>query len=177
MVPDSTYAQHPVLFCSWFHDIVCGVYCMGVEQVTTLAANLKEIAADSRTSWDNEFCTTGDKIEIIGRSVVATGGETSSIFRFVRWLKDPTQERPTELDFTAIMLNEKGLWLFADSCDPMPIKDPFITAGTGGMAAKAAMLCGKSPKRAVEIAIMCDNNSGLPVQRITLAQALRSKVS
>jgi len=71
------------------------------------------------------------------------------------------------------VLGESGLFLYSNSCVPMPIRDSYIGIGSGGMAAKAAMLAGADLIMAVEIACKCDKNSGLPVQVITLEQALK----
>lgn len=148
--------------------------------MTTIVATHNEMAADSCTSWEADFCITGDKIEIIHHQIVGCAGHTPDILKFLRWFKNPTPEMPEFGDeddqgFTAVVVNKDGLWLYSNSVDPMPVRDPFIAIGSGGMAAKAAMICGRSPVNAVIVAMACDKNSRGPVQRVTLKQALRRK--
>lgn len=148
--------------------------------MTTIVATHAEMAADSCTSWESDFVITGDKIEIVNRQLVGCAGHTPDIMKFLRWLKNPTPELPEfgngdDEGFTAVVVNKDGLFLYANSVDPMPVREPFIAIGSGGMAAKAAMLCGRSPVSAVEIALRCDKNSRGPIQRVTLKQAMKRK--
>ena len=138
------------------------------------------MAADSCTSWEADFFTSGDKIEIINRQLVGCAGNTPDIAKFLRWFKNPTPEIPefgSEDDegFIAVIVSKDGLFVCANSVDPIPVKDPFVAIGSGGMAAKAAMMCGRSPVSAVEIALRCDKNSRGPIQRVTLKQAMKRK--
>lgn len=148
--------------------------------MTTIVSTHNEMAADSCTSWDSDFVITGDKIEIVNHQLVGCAGHTPDIQKFLRWFKNPVPDVPEFSDeedhgFTAVVVNKDGLWLYANSVDPMPVKEPFIAIGSGAMAAKAAMLCGRTAVKAVEIAIRCDKNSKGPIQRVTLKQALKRK--
>jgi len=148
--------------------------------MTTIVANYREMCADSCTSWDSEFIIAQDKIEIIDRQVVGCAGSTPDITKFTHWLRDPASGVPEFSDdddkgFIALVLNERGLFLYANSVRPMRVTEPFAAIGSGGSAAKAAMLAGKPPRVAVHIATLCDKNSKLPVQRVRLAQALRAR--
>lgn len=150
--------------------------------MTTIIATRKEMVADSRTSWDVDYCTTPGKIEVVRRCVIGCAGDTPAINKFLTWFRKPRSEvepffAGTDGDdsFVALALARNGLFLYADSCVPMRIGDEFMGIGSGGGFAKAAMMAGATSERAVEIACMCDKNSGPPIQRITLAQALRSK--
>ena len=147
--------------------------------MTTIAANRREMAADSCTSWDSEFFLSSDKIQIIGKSIVGVSGHTPSIAKFLQWFRAgkgvdvPEFPEDDEKSFVALELNESGLFVYADACVGQPLVDAFAAIGSGGSAAKAALICGKSPRQAVEIAADCDKNTRPPIQRVTLAQALR----
>jgi hypothetical protein len=140
--------------------------------VTTLACNRREMACDSRTSYgDGEFTVCDDKIERIGDSLIGCAGNVESIFKFLSWFKNQERERPefSESDsFSAIVLNKRGMYWFCNTTYPSKVCEPFFALGSGSMAAKAAMLCGKTPTEAVGIAIKCDKNSGGPVRTFTL---------
>jgi hypothetical protein len=148
--------------------------------MTTIAANLKEMCADSAMSWDAEFMLVEDKLEIIDGEIVGCSGHEPDIQKFLKWFRNQTPETPEFSDddnkgFSALVLNGKGLWCYGNTCSPSRITTPHAALGSGGMAANAAMALGKSPRVAVEIACTLDKNSKLPVQRITLAQAMRRK--
>ena len=140
--------------------------------MTTIACSRTEMASDSRTSFENgEFLTCDDKIERIGECLVGCCGNTDSIFKFLAWFRNQEKERPEFSDgdsFIAVVLNKRGIFYYNDSTYSSRVRDPFFTTGTGGMAAKAAMLCGKTPAEAVAIAIKCDKNSGGPVRNFAL---------
>jgi len=140
--------------------------------MTTIACNREEMACDSRTSFDGgEFLTCDDKVEIIGDELVGACGNTDSIFKFLHWFKDQSKDRPEFTDqdcFSVVVLNPKGIFVYLDSTYAFRVRDPFYACGSGSMAAKAAMLCGKTPAEAVAIAIKCDKNSGGPVRNYAL---------
>lgn len=138
--------------------------------MTTIACSRHEMACDSRSSMDTEFFTCGDKVVRIGECLVGCAGSYSAIFKFLAWFERQTQDRPEFEDgsFTALVLDARGIRLFSDSTYGGWVTDKFIGIGTGGMAAKAAMLCGKSPAEAVAVAIKCDKSSGGPVRSFSL---------
>lgn len=141
--------------------------------MTTIACSRKEMACDSRSSFDSgEYMTCDDKILRIGDSIVGCAGNWGAIFKFMAWFRDQTKDRPDfsdDDDFTAIVLNKKGIYVYDGSTYSSRACDPFFAVGSGSMAARAAMLCGKSPAEAVAIAIKCDKHSGHPVRNYTLA--------
>jgi hypothetical protein len=120
---------------------------------------------------DNEFLTCDDKIERIGGALVGCAGDVSAIFRFLAWYRNPGSERPeftNDDSFTAAVLDNKGIHVYFNSTYPSRVRDSFFAFGSGGMAAKAAMLCGLTPPEAVAIAIKCDKHSGGPVRQFSL---------
>ena len=140
--------------------------------MTTIACSRTEMACDSRSSFDNgEYMTSDDKVERIGDSLVGCSGSWSAIFRFLQWYRNQHTERPDfsdDSDFTAVVLHKSGIWVFDGCAYPSKICDKSFAIGSGSMAARAAMLCGKTPAEAVAIAIKCDKHSGPPVRTFTL---------
>lgn len=57
---------------------------------------------------------------------------------------------------------------FADDIGAWQIPDGLAAIGTGGLAARVAMMCGKSPAEAVAIACALDINSRPPVHTLAL---------
>jgi hypothetical protein len=139
--------------------------------MTTIACNREEMACDSRSSYDGgEFFTCDDKIERIGDSLVGCAGKFSSIFKFLAWFRNQSAERPEmdDEDFTAVVLNRKGIWIYDGTTYPSRVAQTSFAIGSGSQGAFAAMLCGKSPSEAVAIAIKCDKHSGGPVRQFSL---------
>ena len=135
-------------------------------------------APDSRAIYALFSAT---KIKVIGHQIVGCAGLVQDINKFMRWLKDPTSEYPEfsdndEKGFDAILLNKDGIFCYSSSCVGDKVDDPFLAIGSGGRAAKAAMIMGASPRRAVEVASQCDKNTKLPVQRVILAKVLKTKL-
>jgi hypothetical protein len=137
--------------------------------MTTIACNRDEMAADSRTSDSCTYFTTTDKIVRLGDALVGCCGNLDSIAKFLDWYQK-RGDIPDfdDDDFEAIVLKKDGMFLYANSCRERRIKDKYFATGSGGMAALAAMHCGKTPAEAVRVAIRCDKNSGLPVVNFQL---------
>lgn len=150
--------------------------------MTTICANLKEMCADSALSWDIDVMIISGKIEVVNHEIVGCAGHEPHIQRFLRWFRAPTPEWP-EIDnvddddkgFLALVLNDRGLWIYGNSFVPARITEGHAAIGSGALAARAALHHGKSPRVAIETACLYDKNSKLPVERITLKQALRGK--
>lgn len=78
-----------------------------------------------------------------------------------KWVCDPNDEE----SLFAMILKPDGIYLFVQT-DPEPEKsnEPFFAIGSGGKAARVAMMLGKDPKEAVELACLVDDNTGGPVE-------------
>jgi hypothetical protein len=149
--------------------------------MTTIAANRREMCADSCVSWDSSFVLADDKIQAINGQLVGCAGHSPSIDKFIHWMKNPVAEHPDfdaddEKSFDALMLNDKGLWLFSNSCTPARLLNGYFAIGSGGQSATTAMMCGKAPRTEVEMACLVDKNTKGPVHRRTLRQANKRKV-
>src|SRR5690349_5802076 len=125
-----------------------------IQPMTTIAVSRHEMACDSRSSYDDgDFFACDDKIERIGDELVGCAGKYGDIFKFLAWYKNQSGERPdlTDSDFTAVVLNRRGIFVYDGTTYPSRIAQSFFTIGSGSKAAKAAMLCGKTPAEAIAI--------------------------
>jgi ATP-dependent protease HslVU (ClpYQ) peptidase subunit len=138
--------------------------------VTTIACNREAMACDSRLSWDSEVATVADKVLRIGDALIGCAGHTESVFKFLEWyrIRGDRPDFDSERSFEVVELTRKGIFIYVNSTFPMKLCDGVYACGSGGSAAKAAMLCGKTPAEAVAIAIKCDKNSGPPVRNYAL---------
>jgi ATP-dependent protease HslVU (ClpYQ) peptidase subunit len=142
--------------------------------MTTVAANRHMMAADSRVVDDDTgIHYTGQKIYTIGHAFIGVAGDNVSIELFLAWLRAGHPEKKPEFSndnedqsLRALVLDASGLYLYDESCVAQPLDR--IAIGSGGAAALGAMMAGKNPAEAVEIACDIDKNTGRPVVVVTL---------
>ncbi len=138
--------------------------------MTVIVALPDRILSDSR-------CTTGDtnypcvKVYRHKKALVGVSGDVPAIEKFLRWYMG-NQKKPIELDagdsFVAIMINKRGIWEYGSSSFPDKVLREYHGCGSGWPMAHAAMIAGKSPREAIEIACQVTHGCGLPVQEFTL---------
>lgn len=89
---------------------------------------------------------------------------------FFLWLQTPKRRRPKITDgaFSAMELNERGIWLWDYRLKPFAAGIDRHAIGSGAMAALAALEMGADAKTAIEIACRIDPNSEGPIQSETL---------
>jgi len=143
--------------------------------MTTIAANTKMMASDSKVDVGGGLSYPADKIKRLKKMLVGAGGNAGNCSRFLDWaardFKEPIPKwhKSDEESFLALVLRSDGLYFYAPSFpEPEKINADFFAIGTGGDAARVAMMLGKSPKEAVELACQVDGYSGLPVQVLEL---------
>lgn len=132
--------------------------------MTTIATDGKTIAADSRVT--GTFIGQHDKLFQIGDSVFGISGNIPRVMRVVDWLSAgcPEASKPdVEDDFAILQLHQGGVWYWDSSLRPIRYGIPYAAIGSGAEFAMGAMLAGKSPKLAVEIACELDECSGHPI--------------
>jgi ATP-dependent protease HslVU (ClpYQ) peptidase subunit len=146
--------------------------------MTTIVATRDRIVCDSQVTHGNTLYRA-DKVEVVRGALVGVAGGNEQTGQFLRWFKDGAKASKTPVitdpEFDVIVLDRSGLRIYTSSFEPDRITDPYYAIGTGSYAALAAMLCGKTPEEAVEIACRVDNNSGPPVQTFLLANAAQPK--
>jgi ATP-dependent protease HslVU (ClpYQ) peptidase subunit len=135
--------------------------------VTTIAADLKSrtMACDSQWSDGAEKGTTR-KVYRIGGELIGFAGDWDLILRAKDWFKKGKKGTPPKGEVSALVLNGKiTTWEpengFMDQGNQFAI-------GTGGAAARAAMMAGSDVKTAVKIACRIDAMSGGPVRAYKL---------
>lgn len=145
--------------------------------MTTIAANLETMAADSKVMLDSGVSYRTIKITRVKKMIVGAAGDGGDCTRVLEWaerdFKDPkpkwASKATDDQAFWALILKPDGLY-FLTQDDPHPEKmdEPHFAIGSGGKAARLAMNLGKTPEEAVALACQVDENSGLPVQVLSL---------
>lgn len=131
--------------------------------MTTIAVKGDVMACDSRLVVSDRFYVCDDKVIRVGDYLVGAAGDSGEIAQFVAWLRDKG-EMPKFEDLDALVLSRAGLWHYANDCYGTRVVGGCWASGSGGQAAHAAMLCGKTPEEAIRIAMKCDINTGGPVR-------------
>ena len=126
--------------------------------MTTIAANLTTMAADSMAS-DGFADFPVFKVRRIGKSLFGGCGTLVGITKFFDWAeRGMPKKRPKHRDgenFTILELNKHGLFLWEDAYISFYCPRPFHAIGAGGQAAVALMMHKDvSPEEAVEMS--CD---------------------
>lgn len=145
--------------------------------------SVKTIGVDSRNTDDSGQLFVTDKIELLTNGVYFLGsGHCYTICLAREWAQadfDPDKrpdfevlfgEKAEDYGMSCLVISADGneVTLIDNEMTPIVVKDEVVATGSGGIAAKAARLAGASIERAVEIAILCDVNSGGPVRTHTI---------
>lgn len=130
--------------------------------MTTIAANLEMMAADSRRVGD--VLSSIRKLRRYGNRIIGVAGDLACITVFWQWADAgfPEKKKPAlpEGAFDALELDEDGLWSWDRALSRYHLEDSYDAIGTGAMSAKTAMYLGKDPDEAVEIAKEHDECTG-----------------
>lgn len=151
--------------------------------MTTIAydSEIGIVAADSQETWGSGEKYNCKKLFTVGDLVVATAGGTYAGMLFVNWLdiwdgEPDWDERPdlinldSEEDFECLIIRPDHSCFTVNRLF-VPVeqgKNRFITLGSGGKAARGAMLAGATPKEAVMIAKQIDSFTGGKVVEIII---------
>jgi len=138
--------------------------------MTTVAAD-----AVSGVMVSDSKCTYGDtwhpitKIFRIGDALYGCAGDVKEWLQFVRWQRGGRKgPRPKGESHTVVVLDKDGVHeLSANGCY-LTLERGFHAIGTGAHAAIAAMMCGKGPAQAVDLAMQIDPQSGGAIQTFHL---------
>lgn len=150
--------------------------------MTTVACNLKEMAADTRVVWEgiSSDSYTGLKLYTSKRGSVfgVTGNNCSGVIRAIEWLQQETpalEHRPQppngdhDWDWRIIELSPQGIAVYNELLEREPIMDGMVAVGSGR---KVALYCmkylGMSPAQAVAEAAKVDEWTDVPVYHVTL---------
>lgn len=147
--------------------------------MTTIAADLESMASDSRVSVGGGNSYRTAKIVRVKKMIVGACGHGGDCSRVLEWAERDfkgeapkwQEEAASEESVWALILKPDGLYSFTQT-DPEPerMEEPAFAIGSGGKAARVAMMLGKTPEEAVVLACQVDDYSGLPVQILTLRE-------
>lgn len=139
--------------------------------MTCVATNGKEMTADGRVCTGALIVSDeADKIfHAADGSVVGVAGDMSTVALIKRWFDDgeewdchPAVKRqdPDDTAFDALVLRPDGRVQFmSEHFTFVPYAVP-AAIGSGSEIARAAMMCGKTPAEAVELAARCITTVG-----------------
>ena len=149
----------------------------GLTTMTTIACNKQKMISDSKVSMEHKGISyPAIKIIKIGNTLFGAAGTGSDCSKFLKWAGSGFKgTEPKWIDTSSddqvvgLIVNEDGIyiWEIGDKDQPEKIESEFFAIGSGGKAARAAMILGSDPVQAVEIACQVDDlYSGLPLQII-----------
>lgn len=150
--------------------------------MTTIATDGKTIAADGRATRGWEI-VADDVQKIFARNgcVYAFSGADGMYESLMAWHQsghNPRDVPACTVDggWSMLVIDWQGTRRFINEAPyPCSVSQSY-TMGSGRDFARAAMLCGKSPREAVEIAIRCDAASGGTITEIDIAEVLGTKL-
>lgn len=141
--------------------------------MTTIAANLECMAADTRVSVEGCTHYHSTKLFRIGESIFGTAGDGMMCLVMVDWLKGPRNRKKLYENWTEhtersscwlLELNPTGLFVWDGWGIPEKLMDKRYAIGSGQVAALRGMDLGQSPEDAVKAAPDYDQYSGAPIQ-------------
>lgn len=149
--------------------------------MTTIACNLKEIAADTRVTWEGVGTDAFSGVKLFparnGAIYGVTGEDCTGSIRALEWLqgdrKLANKPHPPEYehgwDWKLIELSKDGIAVYNPYLERDPTLEPFLSVGSGR---KVAMWCmkygGMSPAQAVREACRVDHYSEVPIYTASL---------
>lgn len=148
--------------------------------MTTIAADLASgtMVSDSQVTLEHKgIAYPAVKIWKRKGMLIGAAGHAGDCTRFYKWAaknfeeKEPkwAEEEGVEDSVIGLVLKDDGIYVWSQG-DPEPerVEATVFAVGSGGKAARAAMLLGKSAEEAVELACKVDPYSSLPLQVLKL---------
>lgn len=130
--------------------------------MTVIATDGKTLAADTQQNGQYIDRLPARKLYRLQDGSLAGGaGLVASVRKLIRWL-DGLEKHPLDIDddTCVLVLTPEGRVYYHDRrLEPVEVGSP-AAIGSGAPFAMGAMLAGADPKRAVEIAIELDTDSG-----------------
>lgn len=124
--------------------------------MTTIIASRAErlIASDSLTTDSDGGWFYSRKVVAVADGVVAgAAGAASDCDRFFSWLRDGGKA-PKKMGggFRGVTVDAVGITVFYPDMAPLRVDQDFLCIGSGGDAAHAALICGRSVMDAIKVA-------------------------
>lgn len=153
--------------------------------MTTICYRDGVMAADTRVTVDSHHggarvfrCEKLYRVRVRNgkREVPAIVGLAGGAFdglAFLDWLVGTDPEPPQRLiegeaDFSALVLNQHGLFEYDKWCRPERVLEKFYAIGSGAKAALGALHMGASARRAVAVAARIDPYTAAPIVTMRL---------
>lgn len=148
--------------------------------MTTIAVDLEQgvMVSDSQVTLEHKGINY-PAVKIVKRfgMLIGAAGHAGDCTRFIKWAagkfqdKEPrwAEDEGLEDSVIGIVLKEDGIYVWSQG-DPEPekVEATQYAVGSGGKAARAAMLLGATVEKAVEIACQVDPFSSAPLQVLKL---------
>lgn len=150
--------------------------------MTTIACSLKEIAADTRVTWEGVGTDAFSGVKVFaaknGALYGVTGDNCAGSLRAIEWLQGDrlaeTKPHPPEYehdwDWKLIELSKDGIAIYNEYLERDATLEPVLAVGSGR---KVALYCMKylrmSPAEAVREACKVDHFSESPIYTASLA--------
>lgn len=132
--------------------------------MTTIACNSTTMSADTQFTAGN-ISYGGHKIFKGKGYIVAFSGEQQVGIEFVAWLAGGDKPERASEEFEALLLNSEGqIYYYESRYIPILIEEAYMAIGSGSQIALGALLCGRNPKQAVQLACIRDVFSSGPVE-------------
>lgn len=146
--------------------------------MTTIVCTRDAMYADSNVV-DGTSVFKAQKIYLIRGKLVGCAGDNPMIHFFldafrrgVKRVRMSPEHRAGiaegDRDFSALVVDDQGIWHYDDAFTADLVQEPFMAIGSGGDAARGALIAGATPEQAVEIACQIDSGSRGPVQMLKL---------
>lgn len=142
--------------------------------MTTIAANRNMMCSDSKVTMEGREDRIYEATKLVTKNgdIIGCAGSNENCEAFVNWYGSKKKKPKMVGDFEGLILKADGTLVFYDETLARDkLNHDFYAVGSGGNAARAAMLMGADPVRAVEIACLVDPHSGPPVQIVRRNEA------
>lgn len=139
------------------------------------------MASDSQVTLAGFDLTYPAKKIFRGRAcIIGAAGDGENCSLLMEWAKNgfKASSRPKfrrkqgskdDTDAVALVLQKDGIYILTDGDSELEkIEADYFAIGSGGEAARVAMMLGEDPEKAVELACQVDMNSGPPIQVLRL---------
>ena len=146
--------------------------------MTTIIATPSAMYSDSNVV-DGTSVFKAQKIYLIRGKLVGCAGDNPMVFYFLDAFRRGTKRvrmsaeqkvaiPESDRDFSALIVDDQGIWHLGSDFTADLVQEPFMAVGSGGDAARGALMAGATPEQAIEIACQIDSDSRGPVQVLQL---------
>lgn len=151
--------------------------------MTTIAANLEMMAADSRVVID-ETSYLSPKLVKLPDAIIGAAGDAEACHMFFEWWPKRDEDKfslPKGLDVEALVLTKDGLYRYGEFGRADKIRDGIMAIGTGSAIAMASMdtmlKLGLAPDPRIAVEVACKRNPGssLPVDYFVIEKPKRKR--